>query len=332
MGRSRAKNGQIRGQPQNRRSTADKVLAQGVGCITQSPFGNKSTKRPKASRKKQGAGGGNSLACWDAKLPQHLALPRPVGAYLTVRLTRRFKNNKGVNMFCFFRHRTTTGADIGHWSNMVALSGIPTDIVSHATTRSEVVDPRGLGEFTTWTPAAMTVQVMNGNSLDSTNGIIYGGVSATQIPWSGSTTRTWQQLADEFIQYQSPRLMSAGKLCLRGVQASTYPLSMSQISEFTEVAQIPDQNGWAAGDAPCGFAPIVVVNQESGVGGLELEYLVTTEWRVRFDLQNPASSAHVHHPLASDQVWESKIRLAEARGAGMVDIVEAVANSGRLYS
>lgn len=82
---------------------------------------------------------------------------------------------------------------------------------------------------------------------------------------------------------------------------------------------------------PTGWAPMFVYN--TGGGGdnsLELEYLVTTEWRVRFDLSNPASAGHRHHEVADDGIWNRMAREAAAMGPGVRDIADIVANVGRM--
>jgi hypothetical protein len=167
---------------------------------------------------------------------------------------------------------------------------------------------------------------MNPNPIGSTAGIVYAGTMNTQVPLANES-RTWTALADQFVEFQNPRILSAGKLALRGVQASGYPLNMSAVSDFSPLTQ--DADGVVtystAIPEPVGFTPIMVYN----VNSVQLEYLVTTEFRVRFDLSNPASAGHVHHPVASDFQWDKLMKVASAMGNGVVDIAEAVANSGQ---
>ena len=126
--------------------------------------------------------------------------------------------------------------------------------------------------------------------------------------------------------------MSAGKLALRGVQMDSYPLNMSALADFRPVANTADAAvTWDATNLihPLGFAPIVVINQASTeTPPLKLNFLVTVEWRVRFDIGNPAVASHTHHGVSSDQHWDDLIRQAVQKGAGVADIVERVANAG----
>eukprot|EP00959_Pyramimonas_sp_CCMP1952_P399469 8369809-Pyramimonas_sp.AAC.1 len=71
-------------------------------------------------------------------------------------------------------------------------------------------------------------------------------------------------MGTEFISFMRPRLMSAGKLSLRGVQADPYPLNMNSVSSFRPFSQRPAGNFTWSGSSrlsPEGWAPIVVVNQ-----------------------------------------------------------------------
>ncbi len=181
----------------------------------------------------------------------------------------------------------------------------------------------------TCVPSAFTVQIMNPEALQTTSGMVYAGVMHTQAK-IGSRTETWEQYMERFVEYQAPRMLAAGKLALRGVRINSYPLSMSQVSEFTSLMDISDSAAHTMDGnfpEPTGWAPILVNNP----GGIQLEYLVTTEWRVRFDLLNPASAGHVQHPLHGDNVWHSLMVNAAAAGNGVKDIADVVANAGNAF-
>ncbi len=132
--------------------------------------------------------------------------------------------------------------------------------------------------------------------------------------------------------------MSAGKVVLRGVQMDSHPLSMADVSDFRglyELTSSINQTGttpgpWstpAAGGTgvdPEGWAPMVVYNPNN----TPLSLLVSMEWRVRFDLSNPAVSSHSHHGVSSDVAWEKHIAAATRQLPGVIDIVEKVASTG----
>lgn len=213
----------------------------------------------------------------------------------------------------------------------------------------------------TCTPSAFSVQLVNSNSLQGADGVMLAAVSPTQMNLGGDL-RTWLDLEEYAISYYKPRLLAGAKLALRGVQMDSYPLSMNQVSEFTSMADgflgpIPPTSGptgevtWRGPTADAGkpedtltavgWAPIVCINTNvpetvyakdlalaADNEKYKLTFLVTTEWRVRFDLGNPAVAGHVSHPLASDECWKRHIDYAISKGHGVLDIVERAANMG----
>jgi hypothetical protein len=184
-----------------------------------------------------------------------------------------------------------------------------------------------LGAAATLVPAALSVQVMNANALQTTNGVSYIGRMNIHGMRPGDI-RTVQTFADEFVSYQTPRLMANPRLCLRGVQLDSAPLDMNDLSDFTHINPLNDTDGVQyAIDQPysAGWAPIVVYNP----GETKLEYLVTIEWRIRFDLSNPASGGHIHHPIATDSMWDRLTRMAFALGNGVRDISQVAETVGR---
>lgn len=193
--------------------------------------------------------------------------------------------------------------------------------------QTSCVDLSGLGDAATLVPSALSVQVMCPTALNSASGIIYAGVMSTQAAIAGRS-ETWTAYMDKFVQFQNPRLLAASKLALRGVQINSYPLNMGEVSKFTPLVHKSDaavtyEPGGNAPE-PAGWAPIVIYNP----GGATLELLVTVEYRVRFDLDHPASASHVHHPTAPDSVWDKMSQNAAALGNGVMDIADVVANTG----
>ena len=308
------------------RARADKQLAQGTGKTVTQAFGSRN--------------GSAGLAGWDAFSPFHLALPRSVAPYTVVRTTALFTSSERINIIgTFAATNSTDRKDL--WTNVgLVTSNISTLAINAANnTRFRTVPFPGnsiAGSGITATPAAISVQVMNPNPLQTTAGIVAGAVCPAQLDLRGRL-ETWDDFGTEFISYMRPRLMSAGKLALRGIQADSYPLNMSSLSDFRSIHNIPD--GFVTWDSsstsifPEGFAPIVIINQGTfGETHLELNLLVTVEWRVRFDIGNPAVSSHSHHGVTSDNYWDQLIRTAVDRGHGIMDIVERVASAGQALS
>lgn len=300
------------------RTNATTVLAQGVGSVPRKPYGSVRVQRP-------------TLACWDAKLPHHLSLPRAVGPYTTIRTTRRINTSRACMMFGTFMQPGGTGPSSGDWTSACAIGSVSENTAINGAAGNAYVYTTPLTFFgagssaATCVPSALTIQVLNPKPLQTTEGIIYSGVMNTQAA-IGDRTETWSEFFDRFVNYQTPRLLSAAKLSLRGVQANSYPLNMTPVSEFTTLKQLADSTFiWDDSDLePVGWAPIMVFNPKK----VELEYLVTTEWRVRFDLANPASAGHTHHPIHSDNDWDRLMKQASSLGNGVMDIADVVSSVG----
>jgi len=297
-----------------RRSNATAVLAPGVGQVASNAFGGRR---------------GSDLRVWDAKLPYHLALPRAVGPYTTIRVTSTVTTGGAVCLFGTYRVPvSSTYSNAGDWSTYFGAHCINSALSVSSTSNTDIhaFDLMALGNAVTVCPSAFTVQVMNAQALQTTTGIVYGGVMSTQAEFHGDP-RTWDNIGQTLVAFQNPRILAAAKLALRGVQVNSYPLSMSQISEFTPLHNAPTLTAgtWDNSMArPTGWAPIVFYNPNL----VPLTYLVTTEWRVRFDLANPACASHIHHPVASDMTWDKLTRTASAMGNGVMDIADMVANVG----
>jgi hypothetical protein len=75
-----------------------------------------------------------------------------------------------------------------------------------------------------------------------------------------------------------------------------------------------------------GFSPIFVYNPN----GVQLQYLVTMEYRCRFDIGHPASSTHTHHSPSSPATWAGHMRKMYDMGHGVLDIADQVARMGDL--
>ena len=240
-GNGQGKKGQQ--QKQTSRSNATNVLATGVGASVPKAFGSKS-----------GAG----LQCWDAKHPSHLALPRSVGPYTTIRATRRVAVTTEANIIGTFQSNTGILGQ-GDWIEDIMVSDVnaanPINGTNNA--RSTTIDLGGLGDAATLVPSALTVQIMCPTALQSASGIVYAGVMNTQAAIAGRTD-TWEEYMDKFVQFQNPRLLAASKLALRGVQISSYPLNMAEVSKFSPLAKTTDATfTYASGSPePVGWAPI----------------------------------------------------------------------------
>lgn len=323
-----------------RRSTADRVQAQGTGRAVAKAFGcgNRQTAMQSIPRLPRGS--------WDAFSTSHAPLPRSVGAYTVVRTTRLVTTTSPMIMVGSFQsHQGSLGTErhFGRptWSNVVMAeqadngTGIIQDI---AATKFYGIPMPVQGDATgTLCPAALSVQVMGTSALSAASGQVAAAVLPVRLDLTDSR-QTWGQVQSEFISYFRPRLMSAGKLTLRGVQMDAHPLSMNDVSAFHSAAVWSEANEPAGSPArqwnantgsavnlhPCGWSPMAIFNP----AGAELSLLITVEWRVRFELANPAVASHTHHGVSSDYSWDAHLLAATKALPGVIDIVEKVANAG----
>jgi hypothetical protein len=303
-------------------------IKQGVGQITTAAF-------PKRNKRKQGNRRINMRHALNAMHPCHLPLPRAVGAYTVIRTTDIVDADREAMLFGVFKGPASQFTDTAWLTDIAvtnAFDGLDTPIG----------DTQGDGNAIFFTspalketslngarmvPAAITVQIMNSEALQNADGIVYIGRSKTVLDLMGSG-RTWKEIMGELISYSAPRLCSAGKLALRGVQVNAVPNNMSVLSDFvprriaTSGRQKWDQSNYALDFE--GFGPIFVYNPDN----VKLKYLVTIEWRMRFDPLNPAYAGHTMHTPASESTWNKVIGEAEAAGNGVMDIADVVGDIG----
>lgn len=294
------------------RVRATDVLTQGTGAVTKKAFGCADSYGP---------------GVWDARLPAHLPLPRAVGPYTVVRATRRYNSQKACSIIGCFQ-QSQGGVAAGHWNGICMLQDVDALLpINHSNNTTSITLPlTGLGQAVTLVPSALSVQIMCPEPLQTASGIIYAGVMHT-MPAIGDRNETWQSYFDKFVNFQAPRLLSGGKIALRGVQANSYPLNMAEVSDFTQrynSQDVPAFTWNGTTTEPKGWAPIMVYNPSL----TELEYLITVEYRVRFDLDNPASASHTHHQVATDSTWDKYMTQAAALGNGVKDIADVVASIG----
>lgn len=307
----------LKSKPATRRN-ATKALAQAAMAAPRRNFGTKSA-------------GGTLRACiksLDARVPRTIGLPRAVGPYSVIRTTRLWSSSANFIMFVPFSNGTS-------WYNWCGVEGVVSSNAVNATdnTRPIPIPLAELSQAAEVVPAALTVQVMNPSSLQTADGMFAMGRANQQFNYGGSSV-PWDELRARFISFFSPRLLTGGKLALRGVKCSTYPLDMTEYSDFQPVADSSDPFTWLQGGAfgsgvkSAALAPIVFVQNNDTPQSLE--FLITVEWRVRFDPGNPAVASHSHHDTTSDGVWNSVCREMSSAGHGVEELAEDVMELGAM--
>lgn len=304
-----------RRDPPASRGQATRVLAQGAGAVPRKAFGSIPSSLPSH--------------CWDAFHSSHAALPRAVGPYTVVRTTVLHKTSS-VAVAIGTMQRALPSGELAWSSFVMAHSNDPTlPLSTLGSTDLENITPPGsrMGDDSTFTccPSAISVQVMCPTALQTASGQVTAAVCPVRMSL-GDDTRSWNNLNSAMLSFFRPRVMTAGKLALRGVQLDSFPLSMAECSEFLPFRNDAAVSGtfFSSEIKPRGWAPFYITN----VDGADLTFLITVEWRVRFDVGNPAAASHTHHGVTSDAAWDHHIRRASAALPGVVDIVSKVADVG----
>lgn len=313
-------------------------IAQGAGGTAPLAFGATGRQaKPKKKPRKSGAKTQkqSGLDAWNAFSPSHLALPRAVGEYTVTRGTKQISTNEKLIIVGTWQISGDSSAGPSgwgrNWTDVVALgcedlTKTPGEVAWFPHKMPMLTD--GLGSHAQVVPSACSVQIMNGNSLQTTSGMLYIGKLKVQPQYAGDSTSTANVIADNFVSYMAPRLCSAGKLALRGVHVDAHPLNMNRVADFTQIYKnFPGLTStWPDNLVPAGFTPVVIYNPDA----VELNLLICQEYRTRFELFNPACASHKYHPPTTDATWANMIKKAADLGSGALDIADVVAKSGLL--
>jgi len=181
----------------------------------------------------------------------------------------------------------------------------------------------------TMTPSSVTVQVMNGEALQTTAGIVEIA-RLRYMPDLAATTDTWEDYSSAAMALNPPRLCSAAKLALRGVTCDLVPFNMNTLADFTRSDFTHGSTVINLATLPLGFegfAPVLVRNTAE----VSLTYIVTIEYRTRFDPSNPACASHIHHKAVPEGAWDNLVSGMSQEGHGIVDIADAVAEAGEAF-
>lgn len=322
--------------PRNR-GPAFKGIAPGAGGTATVAFGASRNQGRTQKKKKTKAKPRMlcSLDAWNAFSPIHLALPRAVGEYTVTRGTRQITTNDKLIIIGTYQrsvdNETAAQGSGRNWADVVALgcedlTKKPSEVAW--TPYKMPMLAWGLGEHSQITPSACSVQIMNGNALQTTSGMLYIGKLKVQPQYADDNVDTAQDISNNFVSFMAPRLCAAAKLALRGVHVDAHPLNMNRLADFTQVYRgfSATTSAWPRDLTPTGFTPIVIYNPDA----VELNLLVCHEYRTRFELFNPACSSHRYHPPSTDWDWAGMVKKATELGSGVLDIADIVAKSGLL--
>lgn len=314
--RKNGKNGKRRVARGTGRATATRVLAQGAAKYPTGPFG-------------AGAYTTDPRLAFDATCSMHLPLPRAIAPYTIIRVTRTLTTSDRYLIFGTFYGNAATEQE-----RLLSCCGLHTNTGTgnlNATTWSTIENDQ-LGLFDTtqignsYIPSAFTVQAMCTDPINTASGLVRGTIMRQAINLHDQTSTVLNWYAGAFV-VNPPRLMTAGKLALRGVVAHSVPMNMSKLSDFYFGQNIASTTAPGADFeefTATGMTPILIEN----TGGANMAYIITTEYRVRFEAMVIAAATHVSHPATPLPAWNKCVQMAAKFGHGIQDIAETVANTG----
>lgn len=296
-------------------------IKQGVGRAVVRAFGATVARKRRGRRNR---GMGYNQCHHDAFSMHHLPLPRPTGPYTVIRTTQVITSNSKLVVL-----GPVFDADKGLWTNVCGYGTLKDGALKDAgsvyryTFQSMKNNSWSAAQVT---PAAFSVQLMNPNALQNTEGIVYAGRIRTAWKLNEHREDTPNDLANQFISYNMPRLLAAAKLAFRGTHTDAVPFNMSRLAEFTVQEQYDPGATTVSGSGAdfSGFNPQFYWNEN----GINLQFLICCEWRVRFDPSNPAQASHIQYQHADESIWMKALHAAEAAGNGVIDIADRIAQTG----
>lgn len=303
-----------------------RILYPGVGALPRRNFGSAICSRA-------------NLKALDARIPRTLGLPRAVGPYSIIRTSAvitDIDSNAYTYIFSpFLRRAPPTGGGFAEsawtsWCGVRQNAANSTNISASGGMTPLLFPTFDLGQAAEVCPASMTVQVVNSSSLQTAKGTFLMARCNQGLALGGTTSKTWADFRLQFTSYFNPRVLAAGKLALRGVKADAYPLNMKEYCDFSPVFNVIGADTWTPDYEPAALSPIVFVRNQAPETEANITFLVTMEWRVRFDPENPAVASQTHHDTMSDEAWNAVIKAASSMGHGVEELTEDVAEAGAI--
>lgn len=239
--------------------------------------------------------------------PLHVPLPVPTGPYTVIRTRRTYNSSERLSLFGTFDTKSANGTD---WTNYVGISrgaaamatGIGSGTWNYITVPIPFSDGNAAGMVEV-VPAAVSVQVVNPQSLTSASGTYYfGKLKSTLSQPAAGETRTTTQFADALLSFSNPKVVSGAKLAMTPMQLDAAPGNLSELANFDSISVGTDSAGaWGPTNDFAAFKPVYVYNPS----GTELTYTVCVEWRVRLDPFNPMHSSQTTYKPVDHGVWHA---------------------------
>lgn len=263
--------------------------------------------------------------------PLHVPLPVPTGPYTVVRTRRTYNSTERLSLFGTMDTKSSTGTD---WTNYVGISrgaaawgtAIGTGTWNYITVPTPFSDGNA-GGMVEVVPAAVSVQVVNPQSLTSASGTYYfGKLKSTLSQPAATDLRTTAQFADALLSFSNPKVVSGAKLAMTQMQLDAAPGNLSELANFDSISIGPDVAAtWGPVNDFAAFKPVYVYNPS----GVELTYTICVEWRVRLDPFNPMHGSQTSYKPVDHSVWHA---IADAANNTTVEEAGVAGAAGYMMS
>jgi hypothetical protein len=247
-----------------------------------------------------------------------------------IRTTKLHRSTAPVLLFGTFTNEQGAGR---HWRNWCGIEAndITLGVDEANNSRAITMAMSSIGYGACVVPAAITVQVMCPKPLQEAGGL-YAMCRVNQNMDIGGSSRTYANLRDTIVSYFSPRMLTGGKLALRGVKCSGAPMDMGEYCDFAPLeASTSDYNfGWLTATGKFSALTPIAFVRDADSAAEPISFLITIEWRVRFDPQNPAAASHMHHDTLSDEAWNQVSRTMAMAGHGVEELAQDATEAGAM--
>jgi hypothetical protein len=257
----------------------------------------------------------------DARQPGNPPLPRAVGPYTTVPVTKHFYSSaKELLVGPLYISEASEPED---WGNAIALASVDSAVAVGGANNTSVFTSDAIGT-TGWNdamivPASVTVVVSNSAALLNTAGDVFVGRTTQQINW-GAGTLPWADKMAGVTAYSAMHPVSAADLNQHPKQVDLLPLDMNAYSAFRPIRNYftgGTNTTWGANMRFAAFSPAFIHNPTQ----VTLTVSVTIQYRVRFDPSNPAYGGGTLHLAAPPGYWDRLLAYAQQAGTMAHDVV-----------
>ena len=250
-------------------------------------------------------------------MPEHLPLPRAIGAYRTVHLTKIVPSSARYFLAGFM---STTSGGKDRMSNIIAMESVnAAGGVNAANNTRRFVHSTGLANMNC-APAAMTVKVMANEPLQTATGTVRLGQAQSKLNLNDEAA-SWDAVFDVLLSHSRFVATSVASLAVNPIEASALPVELGEMAEFRPMYDYGEGlvtwNNTMEEDYT-GFAPILISNE----AGKSLIYEIQMEFRVRPDYTSPFTDGMRTRKPSSEATWAETISALIEGGIQVANTVQ----------